>query len=210
MASGSAADFLPARRDLASLANAASGCKGCELYKNATQTVFGEGDTEARVMLVGEQPGDREDIEGLPFVGPAGRILDKAMKDIGVTREQYYVTNIVKHFKWSPKGKRRIHEKPRASEVRACLPWLEAEIDAVRPELIVCLGATAAAGLIGASAKVSTHRGKVVESNYGACLVTTHPSSILRAETPEERRAAYDAFLADLRAGVTFVWRSAA
>jgi DNA polymerase len=172
--------------------------------------VFGEGDAEARLMLVGEQPGDREDIEGMPFVGPAGRILGAAMQDLGITRDQYYVTNIVKHFKWSPKGKRRIHERPRAREVRACLPWLEAEIDAVHPELIVCLGATAVAGLIGPPAKVTTHRGKVVESAHGACLVTTHPSSILRAETPEERRAAYDAFLADLRAGVEHVRRAAA
>jgi uracil-DNA glycosylase len=210
MTPDSAAAFLPPQRDLESLAAAAAACRGCDLYRNATQTVFGDGQTEARLMLVGEQPGDREDIEGLPFVGPAGSVLAKALEDVGVTREQYYVTNIVKHFKWRPKGKRRIHEKPRASEVRACLPWLEAEIDAVQPELIVCLGATAIGGLIGPAAKVTTHRGRVVESPYGACLVTTHPSSILRAETPEERRAAYDLFVADLRAGVEYVRRAVA
>jgi uracil-DNA glycosylase family protein len=206
----SAADFLPAQHDLASLATASEGCRGCDLYRNATQTVFGAGPPRARLMLVGEQPGDREDIEGKPFVGPAGRMLDKAIADLGLSRDDYYVTNIVKHFKWRPKGKRRIHETPRASEVRACLPWLEAEIDAVRPELIACLGATAVAGLLGASAKVTTHRGKVLEAAYGPCLVTTHPSSILRVEDPDERDAAYSLFLDDLRAGMAFLERSSA
>ena len=204
----SAADFLPAQRDLESLATASKACRGCDLYRDATQTVFGEGPSHARLMLVGEQPGDREDIEGHPFVGPAGRMLDKAIADLTLSRHDYYVTNIVKHFKWKPKGKRRIHETPRASEVRACLPWLEAEIDAVKPELIVCLGATAVAGLLGPAAKVTTHRGRVLESSYGPCLITTHPSSILRVEDPDERNTAYALFLDDLRAGIAYLARA--
>ena len=161
-------------------------------------------------MLVGEQPGDREDVEGQPFVGPAGRMLDKALNDLGITRSDYYATNAVKHFRWKPKGKRRIHETPRASELRACLPWLEAEIEAVQPELVVCLGAVAVTALLGTSAKVTTHRGKIVESPYGACLVTTHPSSILRVNDSDEREAAYGLFLSDLRAGLKYLQRSAA
>ena len=206
----SAADYLPASRDLESLADAAAGCQGCDLYKNATQTVFGAGLPKARLMLVGEQPGDREDIEGEPFVGPAGGILSKAMSDLGIARDYYYVTNVVKHFKWSPKGKRRIHETPRAGEIRACLPWLEAELEAVEPELIVAMGATAITGLLGTAAKVTKDRGKVLESTFGACLVTTHPSSILRQQDEEERRAAYELFLTDLRAGIAYLQRTAA
>ena len=206
----SAADYLPSQRDLQSLIAAARDCRGCNLYRDATQTVFGEGPVQARLMLVGEQPGDREDIEGHPFVGPAGRVLDRALIDLGLSRNDYYITNAVKHFKWRPKGKRRIHETPRASELRACLPWLEAEIEAVSPSLIVLLGATAVSGLLGSAVRVTTHRGKVIESPIGPCLVTTHPSSILRVESPEEREAAYELFLADLRAGMTYAKRAAA
>src|SRR5690606_23509969 len=201
----SAADFLPASRELRDLARAAETCRGCELYKDATQTVFGAGQAKARLMLVGEQPGDREDIEGEPFVGPAGRVLSQAMTDLGISRDHYYVTNVVKHFKWSPKGKRRIHETPRASEIRACLPWLEAEVEAVRPDLLIALGATAITGLLGAAAKVTTHRGRVIESPFGPCLVTTHPSSILRRQEADERETAYQLFLDDLRAGLAYL-----
>ena len=210
MSPTSAADFLPQSRDLESLAAAAQGCRGCDLYQNATQTVFGAGPPRSRLMLVGEQPGDREDIQGEPFVGPAGGILSRAMEDLGIARDHYYVTNVVKHFKWSPKGKRRIHETPRAGEIRACLPWLEAEVEAVRPELIVALGATAVTGLLGTTARVTTHRGTVMESSFGPCLVTTHPSSILRQQDDDERYAAYEVFLADLRAGLAFLKRTAA
>lgn len=206
----SAADFLPASRDLEDLARASETCRGCELYKDASQTVFGAGQAKARLMLVGEQPGDREDIEGKPFVGPAGRILSQAMTDLGISRDHYYVTNVVKHFKWSPKGKRRIHETPRASEIRACLPWLEAEIEAVEPDLLVALGATAVTGLLGTTAKVTADRGKVLESAYGACLVTTHPSSILRVQDAADRDAAYGLFVSDLKVGLAFLERTAA
>jgi DNA polymerase len=156
-------------------------------------------------MMVGEQPGDREDIEGHPFVGPAGGILDKALVDLGIAREKVYITNAVKHFKWAPKGKRRIHQTPRASELRACRPWLEAEIEAVSPRIIACLGATAVRSLLGPSVKVMADRGRIIESVYGVCLVTVHPSSLLRVETPEERRAAYKSFLEDLRRGLAFL-----
>jgi DNA polymerase len=205
-----AADFLPESHDIETLAHAAEGCQGCDLYKNATQTVFGAGLPKARLMLVGEQPGDREDIEGEPFVGPAGGVLSRAMRDVGIERDFYYVTNVVKHFKWHPKGKRRIHDTPRANEIRACLPWLEAEIEAVGPELIVALGATAVTGLLGTSARVTTHRGKVMESTFGPCLVTTHPSSILRQQDDDEREAAYGLFVSDLKAGMAWLARTAA
>jgi uracil-DNA glycosylase len=207
----SAAPFLPAAdRSLESLRAAAASCQGCDLYKNATQTVFGRGPIGATMALVGEQPGDKEDIEGEPFVGPAGRMLDKALETLGLDRRQFYVTNAVKHFKWVPKGKQRIHQTPRASEVRACLPWFEAELEAVRPKMVVALGAVAVGALLGPEVKVMKQRGSVVESTYGPCLVTVHPSSLLRVEEPEERHAAFELFLRDLRNGLDFLKRSAA
>ena len=201
--------FIPPARDLEAMREAVQDCQGCDLYKDATQAVFGLGAQKAMVMLVGEQPGDREDREGLPFVGPAGRMLGKALEDVGLKREGIYITNAVKHFKWQPRGKRRIHQTPRASEVRACRPWLEAEIDIVRPALIACLGATAVSALLKSEAKVMANRGQVIESVYGPCLVTIHPSAILRVE-PEDRDAAYAQFVQDLQHGVEFLQRSGA
>lgn len=196
----SAAAFLPPERDLASLQAAASDCKGCDLYQSATQTVFGEGPREARALFIGEQPGDQEDLQGAPFVGPAGRVLDRAFEDAGIGRTRVFVTNAVKHFKWEPRGKRRIHATPRASEIRACRPWLEAEIEAVRPEVIVCMGAVAAKSVFGPTFGVMEMRGQVVETSFGAPAVpTVHPSSILRAADDRARRDAYAAFVEDLR-----------
>ena len=197
----SAADFLPPRRDLDSLSKAAAGCRGCDLYKNASQTVFGEGSTRAQVMMVGEQPGDREDIEGRPFVGPAGKILDRALEDAGIDRNTVYVTNAVKHFKWTPapRGKRRIHKKPGAEEIRACRPWLDAEIEQVRPKVVVALGATAAQALMGRDFRLTQHRGELLESDIGPLVAATvHPSSILRAPDERARAEAMDAFVRDL------------
>ena len=202
--------FVPATTDLNLLREAAKGCEGCELFKAATQTVFGEGPPEAEMLMVGEQPGDVEDEEGRPFVGPAGRMLDRALEDLGIVRDKVYVTNAVKHFKWVPKGKRRIHQTPRASEMRACRPWLEAEVEALRPRLIVALGATAVGSLMGAGAKVMRDRGRIMESVYGPCLITVHPSSLLRVEGEDERRAAYGLFVQDLRKGVDFLEHAAA
>jgi DNA polymerase len=204
-----AAPFLPADRSLESLREAAAGCQGCDLYKNATQTVFGLGPPRARVMLVGEQPGDREDIEGLPFVGPAGRMLGKALDEVGLKRAGLYITNAVKHFKWTPNGARRGHVAPNVGEVHACLPWLEAETEAVRPELIVALGSTAVHALLGSGAKVMKDRGRIIESTHGPCLVTVHPSSLLRVEDEAQRHEAYELFLRDLRAGLKFLERAA-
>jgi DNA polymerase len=160
----SAAPYVPTSTSLRTLATAAQGCRGCDLYKNATQAVFGAGPREARVMFVGEQPGDQEDKEGAPFVGPAGALLDKALEDAGIPRQDVYVTNAVKHFSWEPRGKRRIHKKPRASEIKACRPWLEAELRAVKPAVIVCLGATAAQAVIGPQFKLMRNRGQVHSS----------------------------------------------
>jgi uracil-DNA glycosylase len=198
---GSAADHLPERRDLASLREAAAGCTGCDLYKNATQTVFGEGSTRAQVMLVGEQPGDREDIEGRPFVGPAGKLLDRALGEAGIDRNKVYLTNAVKHFKWTPapRGKRRIHKKPGAEEIRACRPWLDAEINLVKPKVVVALGATAAQALMGRDFRLTHHRGELLESDIGPLVAATvHPSSILRAPDDRARAEAMDAFVRDL------------
>jgi DNA polymerase len=206
----SAAPFVPDALDLEVLGEAAKRCQGCELYKSATQTVFGQGPAGAEIMLVGEQPGDVEDVAGLPFVGPAGKMLDRALEDLGIARNKVYVTNAVKHFKWVPKGKRRIHQTPRASEMRACRPWLEVETDAVRPKLIVALGATAVGSVLEDRAKVMRDRGRVLESNYGPCLVTVHPSSLLRVEGEDERRAAYALFVQDLRNGLEYLQRAAA
>ena len=174
---------------------------GCDLYKNATQTVFGEGRIRAsEVMFVGEQPGDEEDLAGHPFVGPAGRLFDKALIEAGIDREKTYVTNVVKHFKWKPRGKRRIHEKPRAAEIRACEPWLAAELEVVHPNILVCLGATAAQALLGKDFRVTQMRGQWLESGHAArTIATVHPSSILRAPDPDSREAAYQGFVHDLK-----------
>lgn len=198
--SKSAADFLPSNRSLASLRSAAAHCQGCDLYKRGTQTVFGEGAAHATVLMVGEQPGDREDLAGHPFVGPAGRVLDKALEAAGIDRKEVFVTNAVKHFKWEPRGKRRIHKKPNSIEIAACRPWLDAEIAAVQPEVIVCLGATAAQALIGRSFRVTKHRGELIEvPGLPGIVATVHPSSILRAITDEDRHREMDSFIADLR-----------
>src|SRR5918997_956751 len=192
--------LIPAEADLEELRSVAAGCTGCDLYRLGTQTVFGEGARSAEVMLVGEQPGDQEDRQGRPFVGPAGRLLDDALEAAGIDRRRAYVTNIVKHFKWEARGKRRIHKKPNLGEIRACTPWLEAEIDVVRPRALVCLGATAAQGLLGRDFKVSRRRGELVESELAPIVMATvHPSSILRGPE-EERREALEAFVADLSA----------
>jgi uracil-DNA glycosylase len=196
-----AAPFVPKTTSLKVLSAAAHQCRGCDLYKSATQVVFGAGPKNARVMFVGEQPGDQEDLQGEPFVGPAGALLDKALADAGVPRDQVYVTNAVKHFKWEPRGKRRIHKKPRALEVKACRPWLEAELRSVKPAVVVCLGATAAQSMLGASFKLMQQRGQVVSSPAaGRIVATIHPSAVLRAPDPEGRKAAYRMLVADLKA----------
>ncbi len=192
--------LIPQRPSLKALREAAAGCTACPLHKDATQTVFGEGLKRARLMMVGEQPGDREDVEGHPFVGPAGRILDKGLERADIDRGDVYVTNVVKHFKWKPKGKRRIHQQPRAEEIRACAPWLESEIEVVKPELILCLGATAVKAIMGPSYKVMRDRGRMGETELGRpAMPTVHPSSILRGPE-EDRNDAMDAFVKDLRA----------
>jgi uracil-DNA glycosylase len=195
----SAAEFLPDGRSLEELRDAAAACRGCHLHAPATQTVFGEGLTRARIMLVGEQPGDKEDLQGHPFVGPAGRLLDDALGAAGIERSDAYVTNVVKHFKFELRGKRRIHKKPNLSEIRACTPWLEAELAAVRPKALVCLGATAAQALIGPSFKVSRQRGELVESAWAPVVTATvHPSSILRAATKWPAPQAFEELVSDL------------
>ena len=198
-AGGSAADFLPAKLDLASLREASGGCQGCDLWQHATQTVFGEGTPQAEVMFVGEQPGDQEDRQGKPFVGPAGRVLDDALVAAGIDRDTTYVTNAVKHFKWQARGKRRIHQKPNWAEMTACRPWLDAELDAVDPMVLVLLGATAAQTLLGRQFRVTQFRGQLIESDLAEHVTATvHPSSILRGE-PDEREANFAAFVDDLR-----------
>lgn len=176
----------------------AAHCTNCHLYKNATQTVFGDGAPNARLMFIGEQPGDEEDLAGAPFVGPSGRLLDKALVDAGIERSTTYVTNAVKHFKWVPKGRMRLHKKPNRVEIVACLPWLESEVDLVQPELLVCLGATAAQTVFGTSFRVTRERGRILEAElHERVLATVHPSSILRSRGSREE--AYDAFVSDLR-----------
>ena len=195
-----AAQFLPERATLALLKEAARGCRGCDLYLGATQTVFGAGKRAARVLFVGEQPGNEEDLKGKPFVGPAGKLLDRALEDAGIDRADAYVTNVVKHFKWEKRGKNRIHKKPNAAEVRACLPWLHAELQVLRPRVLVCLGATAAQALLGRDFRVTTERGKVLRSELAEYVVATvHPSSILRQQTSEDRARELHALIADLR-----------
>jgi len=195
-----AEQYLPETHTLDALREAAAGCRGCDLWEAATQTVFGEGAAGARLMLVGEQPGDREDIEGKPFVGPAGRILDEGLDAAGVPRSAVYLTNAVKHFRWVRRGKRRLHEKPNTQQVRACRPWLDAELEAVRPRLLVLLGATAAQAVLGPTFRVTQHRGKVISTPLGVpAVATVHPSSILRAPDDASREEAMAAFVADLR-----------
>jgi len=191
---------VPSQRDLDSLRSASSGCQACDLWKTGTRTVFGEGSRDADVMLVGEQPGDQEDKQGRPFVGPAGRVLDEALEAAGIDRSKVYVTNVVKHFKWTAQGKRRIHKKPNAEEIAACKPWLSAELDSVQPRMLICLGATAAQALLGRSFRVSKDRGRLVESPLAPMvLATVHPSSILRAPDDESRRVEMKRFVEDLR-----------
>jgi DNA polymerase len=196
----SATDFLPAKRTLEALRDAAHSCKGCDLYKNATQTVFGEGPQKARVVLVGEQPGDQEDRQGHPFVGPAGRLLDKALADARIPREQVYVTNAVKHFKWIWRGKRRLHQKPAIRQVTACKPWLEAEFEAVRPKIVVCLGATAAQSVFGKSVPITKERGKFIDLESGlVTFITIHPSAIYRHQEREEQNKEYRRFASEIK-----------
>ena len=192
--------LIPVHPTLESVRSAAAECKACDLYERATQTVFGEGPPRAQIMMVGEQPGDAEDIAGHPFVGPAGRVLDKALEEAGIDRGVVYVTNVVKHFKWVPRGKRRIHAKPDAAEIAACRPWLETEIALVKPRILVCLGATAAQALLGRGFKVSRQRGEFVPSSLAPRVTATvHPSSILRAPDEEARRAEMARLVEDLK-----------
>ena len=195
----SALDYFPPHLDYRSLTEAADHCKGCDIYLNATQAVFGEGDLHAPVMFVGEQPGDEEDLKGHPFVGPAGRLFDKALVEAGIDRSHTYVTNAVKHFKWKPAGKRRLHERPKASEVAACRPWLGAEITIVKPHVLVLLGATAAQSLLGRDFRVTQLRGQWLESDLAKSVIATvHPSSVLRAPNAEAREQRYREFVYDL------------
>jgi uracil-DNA glycosylase len=190
----------PPRGSLPTLKTRVQECRACGLWQRATQAVFGDGPEDAKVMLVGEQPGDAEDREGLPFVGPAGRLLDDALARAGVDRHAVYVTNAVKHFKWEPRGKRRLHSKPNATEIRACRPWLDAELGAIRPPILVCLGATAAQALLGPQFRVSTQRGKWLRSPLAPnVLATIHPSSVLRERDDDRRHAAFELLVSDLR-----------
>lgn len=200
--SGTAAELIPLNPTLQELQVAARDCKACDLWKLGTQTVFGEGSPRARIMLVGEQPGDQEDRIGRPFVGPAGRVLDLALSKAGIDRQEVYVTNVVKHFKWSPaeRGKRRIHKKPRYSEMQACRPWLDAELEIVQPEVLMCLGASAAQSLLGRDFRVSQQRGQLLESDLAPFVIATvHPSSILRAQDEDSRHLQMEAFINDLK-----------
>ena len=195
-----AASLIPERPTLNKLRTAAAECKACDLWKTGTQTVFGEGKPSSLIMFIGEQPGDREDLEGRPFVGPAGGLLDRALEEAGIDRRKVYVTNVVKHFKWEPRGKRRIHKKPNAVEITACRPWLQAELRVIKPKAIICLGATAAQAVIGPKFRVSTQRGQFVASDLADFVTATvHPSSILRAPSDEARRVERARFVEDLR-----------
>jgi len=193
--------LIPSHPTLRSAHDAAKDCRACDLWKRGTQTVFGEGAPNARVLFVGEQPGDKEDLEGRPFIGPAGAVLDKALAEAGIDRKQTYVTNAVKHFKWEPRGKRRIHKKPNSLEIAACRPWLDVEIELLRPDVVVCLGATAAQALLGRSFRVTKQRGQLMAFEAAPhVLATVHPSSILRAPDDESRHREYELFVNDLRA----------
>jgi uracil-DNA glycosylase len=200
--SGTSAELIPLDPTLQTLQDAARTCKACDLWRLATQTVFGEGTPNARIVLVGEQPGDQEDRVGRPFVGPAGRILDLALAQAEIDRAEVYVTNVVKHFKWSPaeRGKRRIHKKPRHSEIHACRPWLDSELEIVEPHVLVCLGASAAQSLLGRDFRVSQRRGELIESALAPYVIATvHPSSILRAQDEDSRHLQMEAFVRDLK-----------
>ena len=195
-----AASLIPPRPTLSKLREAAAGCTACDLYKTGTQTVFGEGQPSSLIMLIGEQPGDKEDLAGRPFVGPAGALLDKSLQEAGIDRSKVYVTNVVKHFKWEPRGKRRIHKKPNAVEITACRPWLQAELSVIKPRAIICLGSTAAQAIIGPKFRVSVQRGQFVQSDLAEYVTATvHPSSILRAPSDEARRLERARFVEDLR-----------
>jgi uracil-DNA glycosylase len=200
-----AAPLVPEKPSLPRLREAAAGCTACPLHETGTQTVFGEGTSKAEVVFVGEQPGDQEDLQGKPFVGPAGKLFDKALEDAGIDRSKVYVTNVVKHFKWQARGKRRIHQKPNWAEIAACRPWLEAELDVVQPRVLVCLGATAAQALLGRDFRVSRMRGEPVESELAEHVVATvHPSSILRAD---EREREFAEFVSDLEKVAALIGR---
>jgi DNA polymerase len=195
-----AAPLIPRQPTLPALRDAAAGCRACDLWRRGTQTVFGEGPRRAELMFVGEQPGNEEDLQGRPFVGPAGALFDRALAEAGIDRSQAYVTNVVKHFKWEPRGKRRIHAKPNALEITACYPWLEAEIGVVKPRMLVCLGATSSQALLGRSFRVSKQRGQLVPSPLAPLVTATvHPSSILRAPDDETRALEMKQFVDDLR-----------
>jgi DNA polymerase len=197
---GTAADLIPPSAGLPTLKRISASCKACPLWKTGTQTVFGEGPAKAKVIFIGEQPGNHEDKTGHPFVGPAGGVLDKALEAAGIDRNEVYVTNVVKHFKWEPKGKLRIHKKPRASEINACRPWLDAEIDRIEPQVLVCLGATAAQALLGSSFRVSEQRGQLIKSSLAPKVVATvHPSSLLRINDEQERHREMDRFIDDIK-----------
>jgi DNA polymerase len=204
--------FVPRTTSIRALSMAVQKCRGCDLYKTATRAVFGAGPSKARVVFVGEQPGDQEDRQGIPFVGPAGAMLDKAFEDAGIARSDVYLTNAVKHFKWEPRGKRRIHKKPRMSEIKACRPWLEAELRAIKPLIVVCLGAVAAQSIMGSQFKLMQNRGKLLPAPAGLAeaqgakaegpehvIATIHPSAVLRAPDSEARRQAYESLVADLK-----------
>jgi len=196
----SAADFLPKRRDLENLHAAARSCRGCDLYKNATQTVFGEGSQHASIIFVGEQPGDMEDRQGHPFVGPAGKMLDKALAEARISRDEVYITNAVKHFRWIQRGKRRLHQKPAVRQILACKPWLESEMECIHPKLVVCLGATAVQSILGRPVLIGQARGKFRNSEHGEqVFITIHPSAIFRQREKSEREAEYRRFVADMR-----------
>jgi uracil-DNA glycosylase family protein len=198
---------VPPSAGLEAARREAEGCRACDLWERATQTVFGEGREKASLMLVGEQPGDREDVEGRPFVGPAGRLLDGALEEAGIDRERVFISNVVKHFKWRPSGKRRLHERPNAAEVRACRPWLNLELEIVQPDLLVCLGATAAQAIIGRDFRITERRGEILPPLDGGppVLATFHPSAILRARTPEDREGSMAGLVADLSTAAAFV-----
>jgi uracil-DNA glycosylase len=200
----SAQDFLPAKHDLSSLREAAKHCKGCDLYRDATQVVFGEGGPHASLFLVGEQPGDREDQQGKPFVGPAGLLLDKCLESANIDRSEVYITNAVKHFKWEPRGKIRLHKKPNSLEIAACRPWLSIELKAVKPRIIICLGATAAQSLLGTQFRLTKHRGEVFETEYGPVTATVHPSAILRIPESGDKEAEIAHFVDDLKAAAEY------
>ena len=210
-----AAPFVPKERTLPALGKAVQKCQGCDLYRNATQAVFGELETGAAaakpkvsIMMIGEQPGDHEDMEGRPFVGPAGKLLDKCLEEAGIDRRKVYVTNTVKHFKWEPRGKLRIHKKPNMKEIHACRPWLEAELQTVKPKLIVCLGAVAAQSLLGSSFKITKAHGKLQETEgFPPIIATLHPSAILRARTDQDRHSQMQTFVEDLRKAAKFASR---